>query len=372
LKTTGKIVKYLFIPVNVIAVLILWLSGLSAYVDPIKFVFPAFLGLAYPFVLLLNLGFILLWLFLQKKYVLISLLGIIIGYQAFSKFFQVNFNTDKPEKTTKIMTYNVRLFDLYNWSHNKETRNKIFDLLKSENADIYCFQEFYQVDKKGAFTTRDTMATFLKANKYREAYTHKMRGDQYFGVATFTVYPIVNSGVIKFSNDINNVCLFIDLEIDKDTIRVYNMHIASIRFSYDDYDFIAKADYRQDEKELKKGFSTIYHRLSDAFVKRSVQTKIVLSHIEKSPYPVIVCGDFNDSPISYCYQSFSDQLIDSFKEAGNGIGNTYVGAMPSYRIDYVFHSNEFKATGYSTLKQKLSDHFPVMVEISLKNKSYTE
>jgi endonuclease/exonuclease/phosphatase family metal-dependent hydrolase len=146
------------------------------------------------------------------------------------------------------------------------------------------------------------------------------------------------------------------------------MHIASIRFSYDDYDFIENADYRQNENELKKGFSTIYHRLSNAFVKRSVQSKIVLSHIEKSPYPVIVCGDFNDSPISYCYQSFSDQLIDSFKEAGNGIGSSYAGTMPSYRIDYVFHSEEFKAIRYNTLKEKLSDHYPVTVELIIKTK----
>jgi endonuclease/exonuclease/phosphatase family metal-dependent hydrolase len=97
-----------------------------------------------------------------------------------------------------------------------------------------------------------------------------------------------------------------------------------------------------------------------------------LSHIEKSPYPVIVCGDFNDSPISYCYQSFSDQLIDSFKEAGNGIGSSYAGTMPSYRIDYVFHSDEFKAIRYNTIKDKLSDHYPVTVELAIKTKSKTE
>jgi len=144
------------------------------------------------------------------------------------------------------------------------------------------------------------------------------------------------------------------------------MHIASIRFSYDDYDFVKNADYTQNEKELKKGFRTIYQRLSEAFVKRSVQTKKVLAHIGKSPYPSIVCGDFNDSPISFCYHSFSDQLIDSFKEAGNGIGNSYAGTMPSYRIDYIFHSPEFKASRYATLKDKLSDHYPVTVEIGYR------
>ena len=263
------------------------------------------------------------------------------------------------------MNYNVRLFDLYNWSKNKSTRNKIFDLLKKEDADIYCFQEFYQVDRKGFFTTRDTMITFLRANNYREAYTHKLRGDQYFGVATFTSYPIVGSGIISFDNDINNVCLFTDLKIDTDTVRVYNLHIASIRFSYADYKFVETTEVPEDKKEIQEGISNIYQRLADAFVKRSIQTKRVLEHVETSPYPVIVSGDFNDTPISWCYDSFSDKLIDSFKEAGNGIGNTYIGSMPSYRIDFIFHDDNFKVSNYTTLPESYSDHHAVTIDINL-------
>ena len=365
--------KYLLIPANIVVVTMLWFSGWSVNIDPNDFVIPAFLGLTYPIILLANLFFILLWLLFNKRYMLISIIGIFLSFSTFSNFFQINLKNDKNiGETIKVMTYNVRLFDLYNWSENKSTRNKIFGLLDEADADIYCFQEFYQVDRKGVFTTRDTLITFLRANNYREAYTHKMRGNQYFGVATFSAYPIINSGVIEFSNDINNVCLYSDLKIKEDTIRVYNMHIASIRFSHDDYDFVEKANYKQDEKELKKGLKTIYHRLSDAFKKRSDQTKKVLAHINESPYETIVCGDFNDTPISFCYNSFSEYLIDSFKEAGNGIGNSYAGTMPSYRIDYVFHSERFKAHTYTTDKRKYSDHYPVIVELTLDDDSESE
>ena len=366
MKVAGKFIKFFLIPVNILAVILLWLAGLSVKIDPSNLVMPAFLGLAYPFILLLNVIFIFVWLIIDKKYALISFLAILIGFQSFSNFFQIN-ATKNQEGSIKLMNYNVRLFDLYNWSKNKATRDKIFDLLKKEDADIYCFQEFYQVDREGYFTTRDTMITFLRANNYREAYTHKLRGNQYFGVATFTSFPIVGSGIIHFDNDINNVCLFTDLKINNDTIRVYNLHIASIRFSYADYKFVETTEVPEDKKDIQKGISNIYQRLADAFVKRSSQSKKVLAHIETSPYPVIVSGDFNDTPISWCYDSFSDKLIDSFKEAGNGIGNTYIGSMPSYRIDFIFHSDEFEVSNYSTLPESYSDHHPVTININLKD-----
>jgi len=364
LKTVGKFIKFFLIPGNILAVTLLWLSGLSVKIDPVNMVLPAFLGLAYPFILLLNVFFIIAWLFIDKKFALISVLAILIGFQSFSKFFQINITKDK-EHSIKLMNYNVRLFDLYNWSKNKTTRNKIFDLLKKEDADIYCFQEFYQVDREGFFTTRDTMITFLRANNYREAYTHKLRGDQYFGVATFTSYPVVSSGIINFDNDINNVCLFTDLKINNDTVRVYNLHIASIRFSYADYKFVETTEVLENKKEIREGITIIYKRLAEAFTKRSSQTRKVLKHIETSPYPVIVSGDFNDTPISWCYDSFSDKLIDSFKEAGNGIGNTYIGSMPSYRIDFIFHDTNFEVSNYTTLPESYSDHHPVTVDINL-------
>ena len=364
MKTAGKFVKFFLIPVNVLVVILLWLSGLSVLIDPSVMVMPAFLGLAYPFILLLNVLFIFMWIFVDSKFALISVLAIIIGFQSFFTFFQLNTTEDRDD-SIKLMNYNVRLFDLYNWSKNKATRNKIFDLLKKEDADIYCFQEFYQVDRKGLFTTRDTMITFLRAKNYREAYTHKLRGDQYFGVATFTSFPIVNSGIIHFDNDINNVCLYSDLKIDNDTVRVYNLHIASIRFSYADYKFVETKEVPEDKKEIQKGINNIYQRLADAFVKRSSQSKKVLAHIESSPHPVIVSGDFNDTPISWCYDRFSDKLIDSFKEAGNGIGNTYIGSMPSYRIDFIFHSDEFEVSNYTTLPESYSDHHAVTVDINL-------
>jgi endonuclease/exonuclease/phosphatase family metal-dependent hydrolase len=352
--------------INSFFAILLVLSAFSSQIDPVDYTLPAFFGLAFPFILLANLIFIVFWLVIKKKFVLFSLLAILLSFNALSNFIQFNFSSKEPENAIKVMSYNVRLFDLYNWSKNIDSRNKIFDQLAGQNADIYCFQEFYYTNQKGKFETRDTLVSFLNAKNYREAYTHEMRGGQFFGLATFTKYPIVNSGKINFENDDNNICLYTDVKINDDTIRIYNMHIASIRFSYDDYSFVENIDSKSESKELEEGARNIYHRLSNAFIKRSEQSKIIVEHIKASPYPVLACGDFNDSPTSYCYSLFSSELHDSFKEAGRGIGKTYIGAFPSFRIDYIFHSDEFKATNYHTLPEKFSDHHAIVSEIIMK------
>ncbi len=362
MKIASGFIRYLFLALNSVLAIVLILSAFSDLIDPITNVYPSFLGLAFPLFLLLNLLLIIFWLVFYKRFVFISILAILISYSAISNFFQFNFSNSK-EDSIKVMSYNVRLFDLYNWSENIETRNKIFDQLGGQNANIYCFQEFYYTEQKGKFETRDTLITFLDAKNYREAYTHKMRGAQYFGLATFTSYPIINSGTIKFENDDNNIGLYIDVKIDSDTVRVYNLHIASIRFSYDDYTFMKNLDTKSETKVIEKGARTIYYRLKNAFVKRSQQTKDIIKHVNNSPYPVILCGDFNDSPNSFCYRQFSDILIDSFKESGKGIGNTYIGSFPSFRIDYIFHSDEYKSINYITLPEKYSDHHAIISEI---------
>lgn len=360
------IVKFILLTLNSLVAVLLVISAYSSAIDPVDYTFPAFLGLAFPFVLLVNIVFIVFWFIVKKRFTFLSILAIVISFSAVSNFLQVNLSKSSDKESIKVMSYNVRLFDLYNWSKNIDSRNKIFDQLGGQNADIYCFQEFYYTKQKGKFETRDTLVTFLDAKNYREAYTHKMRGEQYFGLATFTRYPIINSGNIEFDNDDNNICLYTDVLIKTDTVRIYNLHIASIRFSYDDYTFVENIDAESESEVLQKGARNIYHRLSNAFIKRSQQTKVILQHVETSPYPVILCGDFNDSPNSYCYKEFTNQLEDSFKEAGWGIGKTYIGSFPSFRIDYILHSEELKAIDYHTLPEKYSDHHAVVSELIIE------
>lgn len=358
--------NWIMLLLNSGACLALLFSYLATHVSPSDFGYFALFGLGYPFILAVNLLFIFYWLLKKKKYALISAGLILAGFNHFSNFFQISFSekAGKDETTLSVLTYNVHLFDLYNQKSGKQTRNKIFDLLDRAEADVICFQEFYHTDRKGGFITRDSLVKFLPNKFVHERYTHALAGSQYFGVAMLSRYPIIKKGFVPFASDVNNFCIYIDILKEKDTVRIYNAHLQSIRFRPEDY---ALVDGNKNSEELDKGSKRIARRLKDAFVKREEQVNRIVENIKTCPHEVVLCGDFNDTPVSYTYGTFSDLLEDSFKEAGNGIGNTYIGVFPSFRIDYILHSKGLEAIEYTTFPEKLSDHHAVRALLKWKN-----
>jgi endonuclease/exonuclease/phosphatase family metal-dependent hydrolase len=351
---------------NHLAVIALLISYLAPRISPENFWFIAFFGLAYPILVFINILFVLYWTLQVKKRGIYSFIVICSGWMVLHRFVAFN-NTSKSEsrkKLIKVMSYNVKVFDLYNWSHNTETRTKMFDLLKNEAPEIACFQEFFHRDSSN-FCNTDSLK---KINGWQYAhveYTSHGKFLQHFGIATFSKYPILNTGKVDFGYKGNNVCIFSDIKIGKDTVRVYNMHLQSIAFSKDDYKY-AEGLQKDIETEDIERSKNILRRLKRAFVKRSKQAELIQESISHSPYPVIVCGDFNDTPASYTYSTISKNLTDSFIESGNGLGKSYVGAFPSFRIDYILHDNKFKSYDYRTIREELSDHFPVETLLELQ------
>jgi hypothetical protein len=161
--------------------------------------------------------------------------------------------------------------------------------------------------------------------------------------------------------------VYSDLLIDEEKIRVYNVHLESIRFEYDDYSFYTSlSEPDLDKHKFKDGFSKIIEKLRKAFIQRAQQVDILEQSIEKSPYPVVVCGDFNDTPSSYTYNILTNNLYDSFRKAGGDfLGRTYAGSFPSFRIDYILFSKSFKAYEYHKFDIDLSDHYPVSVFLNI-------
>ncbi|MES2590445.1 MAG: endonuclease/exonuclease/phosphatase family protein [Bacteroidota bacterium] len=345
---------------NHLAAIGLLISYFASYVSPENFWFFALFGLAYPLLVILNLLFVTYWGIQLKKRAFYSLIIILGGWVQMTKYVQVSFDNspEKSKKLIKVMSYNVKSFDLYNWSNDKGTRNKIFELINDESPDIICFQEFFTRDTSKLFNNLDTLLQFQKAKNTHIEFTTTKRTVNHWGLAIFSTYPIISKGKIIFDPKNNNICIFSDIKINNDTVRVYNVHLQSIHFNYVDYQFVDDIMNNKETEELEKS-KNILRRLKKGFIKRSGQTELVAEHISNSPYPAIVCGDFNDPPASYTYHTIAKNLKDSFIESGNGFGRSYIGKFPSFRIDYILHSKQYKAYDFRTIREELSDHFPV-------------
>jgi endonuclease/exonuclease/phosphatase family metal-dependent hydrolase len=274
--------------------------------------------------------------------------------------------TPKIEETLHVLSYNVRLFDLYDWatSEKYENRDSIFSYLKTEQPDVVCFQEFYHQDNSTNFVTRDAIIRFLDIKDYHERYSHKFVGRQNFGVAMLSKYPMISKGDVAFEDeehDDDNYCIYADIVKGNDTFRIYNVHLQSIKFKRDDYAIFNQNAIQSDIE--KSQVRMMIDKLRIAFPKRASQAQRVMEHVETSPYPVIVCGDFNDTPLSYTYNQFNKSLTDAFRNCSSGIGPTYIGRVPAGRIDYIFHSKSLNSMDFKIQEGEYSDHRAVSCRI---------
>ncbi|MEA3504610.1 MAG: endonuclease/exonuclease/phosphatase family protein [Bacteroidota bacterium] len=355
--------------VNILVLIGLLLGCLSVYISPISFVIPAFFGISFMIWFIVNTVLLLIWIYIRRLFFLIPLIGFVAGIQNFTHIVQFNSNSN-PEGI-KVLSYNVRLFDINNWYSNpiKENHKKIIDFVGEEKPDIVCFQEFF-TDDSGEFPVLDLLLSKKGIPKYYHIdYFQTRRKTYHWGIATFSNYPIINRERYQFRNSIGNYCVYTDVIKSSDTIRIFNVHMESWHFKEEDYDFITdvKNDLDINSKSMHR-LKNIYWKMSSSYQKRSVQTLELVDLIKESPYSVIVCGDFNDTPVSYSYSKINNVLTDSFLEAGNGFGSSYSGVLPIFRIDYIFHSNEFDAINYKTYKKDYSDHHPISVYLKRKSK----
>lgn len=362
--------KGLLIFLNILAVIALLLAYLSTHISPEKVAFLALFGIAYGVILFSNVVFILFWLLVKKRLALISAIAIAIGFPHLAAYMQLvpKFPPALEEgQSIKIVSQNVKLFGWYNWRHNKQDRDTMIAGLELTEADIYCFQEYFHNTTPGKFDTRETLTKKLKTPYSNVHYTNSINMDEKYGIVTYSKYPIVNKGRVIFDREYSNACIFSDINVNGDTIRVYNAHVASIRFQNEDYRFMD--EIKKTEQPVKPVIQDgigIVDRLTVAYKKRANQVHAIKAHAAESPYPVIICGDFNDTPVSYSYAQLSENMVDAFRESGWGIGNTYIGKFPSFRIDYIFHSPLLQSRNYHKLPEKVSDHHAIAAEIYWK------
>lgn len=352
--------------VNYAFVLALVISVCAKYVSPQLFWIIAFFGLAFPYLVLLNLFFVVYWLSQFRREALISLVLILLCFFTVRRYVQITFSSSGSNKDVKVTSYNCMIFDLYNWTKNKQSRHNILTSLQETDPDVLCLQEFYTSSSMPEYYNIDTVMSYLNVKYHHVEYTSKANGHNHFGIATFSKYPILNKGKIVFDTRSNNICIYSDMLIGKDTVRIYNMHLQSISFSQKDYTFISDLTDEDDAKDELENSKSILRRLKRAFVKRAAQTEKVAASLAGCRYKIILCGDFNDTPASYAYELISKNLKDAFVEKGSGFGRTYAGKFPQFRIDYIMHSQNIRCTKYVRSEETFTDHFPITAYFSLK------
>jgi len=377
-KSHFSLKKLIIIPlflVNCIAALGLFVAFLAQFIPPTLFSFSAFCGLGFIYILAMNAIFVVLWLPLKFPYTLISLSLILLNVGNIDKHFQLK-GAEKPQACVnciKVMSYNVKLFGLYDTEDKKlrqKKKNEILHFIHQEQPEIVCFQEYFY-DKSGKlnFNTTDTLLKILKLKEknYHFEYFTATRDDFYYGFATFSKSKIIGKGIVEMP-DSTVIATYIDFKNKNDTLRVYNCHLASVHFENEDYEIgkQLKINPMNDPKWQKK-VKILYKKLELAYRIRKNEVKALKQHLDKSPHFIILCGDLNDSPASFAYNKIVDKLNDSFRESGIGMGETYLGeTFPKFRIDYILHDKAYKSYGHTVCTDiSVSDHYPVYTWISL-------
>jgi endonuclease/exonuclease/phosphatase family metal-dependent hydrolase len=337
---------------NMVAAMSLLVAYLAVHISPEKFAIPAFFGLAYPYILFLNIGFLIFWAVNLRKEAFISLLVIIIGINHLNNYIQFG-GDDISDHSFSLLSYNLRLFNHYEEKEGSETN--VIDLFNQESPEIICLQEFY-LDINHADIKRNFTSKLEKSYNVHIKSIYRS-GKRFYGIVTLSSFPIINRGDIIHPNS-SSLSIFTDIVIGKDTVRVYNNHLQSFRLRRIENSFIAEMS-GVDQNDIMRQFRSLSSTLKQGFVQRAIQSGVLREHIENSPYPVIVCGDFNDTPVSYSYRKIRKDLRDAFVDTGSGAGFTYRDKYPPNRIDYILYDPALDCSGFKITRVKYSDHYPI-------------
>jgi endonuclease/exonuclease/phosphatase family metal-dependent hydrolase len=370
-----RLTKRFFIAVNVFAAIFFLLGCYGYLFNPIYFWPLGFLTLTAFYFLLILAAFIFFWLFVKPRRALISVVALLLAYMPISNIIPLrlphSFNKVKQDSALRVMSWNVAQFNTLDNKNHPEVKNQMLNLINQYQPDIACFQEVVAED---SLVTNhghvDEILERLKFPDYFYSYNSKedFWGYAHFGIIIFSKYPIINKQTVSFyPNDYNSIFQYVDIVKGEDTIRVINIHLQSLRFSKANLKYIDKPTV-EDENAAIKESKNIISKFKKGFLKRQVQADRIRAEIEKSPYPVIVSGDFNDVPNSYAYYTIGKDMKNAFVEKGAGLGRTFSGISPVLRIDNIFVDKNMQVLQFQIIKKKLSDHFPIIADVQMSKK----
>ena len=362
-RSVGNFLGKVLLTINVLVALLMVLCAFSSYISPYTFPVLSCAGLAFPIFLLLNFLFFAFWLFFNRRYALLPLVVMFVCIGQIRAFLPVNISMKQvPDDAIKILSYNVMFYDSHQ-PHTEESPNEIVRYIQNSNADIVCLQE--------ASFNNSNSKKFLSEKVFRKALStypyfsfHKEKGS---GWVCLSRFPILSTRSIPYES-VGNGTVAYELKVGNDTLLLVNNHLESNKLSIDD-----RAAYRDmiiDPKEdkVKTTSKLLIGKVADAVSIRASQADSVAKFIQDSKHKyVVVCGDFNDSSLSYAHRVIGEGLNDAFIDTGNGLGVSYNRYGFYFRIDHIMASENldlFNCTVDNSIKT--SDHYPIWCYIKKK------
>jgi endonuclease/exonuclease/phosphatase family metal-dependent hydrolase len=365
-----NIFDYAVLVVTVVAIAGVLLSWAAQWISPVTYGAMAALGLVMPLVFAINFLCLLYWTVRWKKMAFAPLAVVLFFLWGVGLYFKPHltrsYSDTSPDRSlVNVMSYNVRGMVMPVAFDDEKTKyvpnmDSIIRVVDSLRPDILCMQEFQSTRINPQHRFEDSLP-YLSYNRvrYRVENGEFMNG----GMAIYSRYPIARSGYMDFEGSTKSM-IWADIAVNGDTVRVFNAHLQTTSITEDDQEFIVNMNFVGDSTRTSK-FRRMVGKLRDNFVIRATQADTLAQHIASSPYPVVVCGDFNDPPVSYTYRRISRGLRDSFREAGSGYGHSFRGFFNLLRIDYVLHSKSIECTEYTSPDLDYSDHNPVIARLRL-------
>ncbi len=343
---------------NGIVALCMLIGKTACFIDPAQHILPSYLGLAFPYLLLVNMAFLLFWIAKKKIYFLIPLIAFVTCYSEARRTFSLGHDHRATGDTLSVTSYNVQMFQFF----APKERNKTLEYILNCGSDIVCIQEFGHSTRKGYLSQKEVTDTLSTLYPYCAVYENQLTWNAQIGVAILSKHPIVKKGIIDYESE-HNSAIYADILFKGDTIRVFDCHFESNKLTEEEKASLRKikAVSKNDANSVVNSVST---KMSTSYKIRARQAEVVDSLVRETKYPIILCGDFNDVPVSYTYYTVKgDKLVDSFAECGSGYGYTYNGKLFHFRIDQIMHSKEGKALQFHIGKEKYSDHYPISCKI---------
>lgn len=361
-----SILKTLFLGLNLVSLCFLFAFFLTWYISPAKFVYWAYLGLAAPFIITANLFFLILWLIVKSwKLVLINIFSILLCFNPILTYSPLNIiSHTETEGSFKILSYNVRGF---NWKLDEAwSKNPIITYVKSTDADIVCFQEYLASTNDKFASSKNLQKALEKYPFYHVTALRSTLGGYEYGLACFSKYPIIEVEQIPIVSSDNGSVLY-KINVNGKIVSVINNHLESNRLTLADKKLYKEFFKERNSRMLDNVAHNIDDKLGKAYKLRGPQADLISQYVkEQKTDGVIVCGDFNDTPISYVYHKVKEDLVDSYTETGFGPAITYHENHFWFRIDYIMHSKNMNAFKFHIDKVKYSDHYPVWTYLNFK------